>query len=543
MLLLTSMNKLYIPSSLLKQSAMTKKQNLLLKFLIGVGVLLTAIFGLWWFEPGHIPANYHGWRHILDFTLFATLSYIIWHQILGELFTWNVAKDMKHPRYMKPLEGQHVAFLTAFVPGKEPYDILENTLSHMVAVDYPHDTWVLDEGDDEHAKEICRRLGVRHFTRKDIPHYNMTDGPFKAKTKGGNHNSWHHKHGDNYDFVAQIDVDFVPRKDFLDMTLGYFRDPNVAFVGTPQIYGNIDESWIAQGSAEQAYSFYGVIQKGFFGKDMQLFIGANHVVRVAALNDVGGYSGHIVEDHLTGMRIYTKRWKSVYVPEKLAIGEGPSTWDAYFSQQMRWAYGLIDILLHHSPKLLPKMKRKHAINYYFLQQHYFYGLAQVLGILLITLYFAFGIQSTSMILTPLLALYVPLIAWQTLISLWLQKFSVDPTTESGLLLRGKILTLAAWPIYFLAFVGVITGKRLSYAVTPKGTQQESHVPLTIFLPHFILGTITGIDVVLSFADGRYAPFLLFWAIVNTVTMYGFILATVGQRFAANMVNRPAIQEV
>lgn len=448
------MNKLHIPSSLIKRSAMTRRQRLLLGAMISFGVILTAVFGAWWFEPSHIPANYHGWRHVLDFLLFGVLSYIIWHQIVGELFTWGVAKDMKHPHYMRPAAGQRVAFLTAFVPGKEPYDILENSLRHMVAVDYPHDTWLLDEGDDERAKEICERLGVRHYTRRGIPHYNTEHGPFRTKTKGGNHNSWHHQNGQKYDFVAQIDVDFVPRKDFLTMTLGYFRDPKVAFVGTPQIYGNLDEPWIVQGAAEQAYGFYGVTQKGFFGKDMQLFIGANHVVRVAALNDIGGYSGHIVEDHLTGMKMYTRRWKSVYVPEKLAIGEGPATWDAYFSQQMRWAYGLIDILLHHSPKLLPKMKRQHAINY-----------------------------------------------------------------------------------YFLAFVGVITGKRLTYAVTPKGAQQESHVPLTLFMPHFVLGTITAIDIILSFTTGHRAPLLLFWAVVNTVTMYGFILHVTVQRLAKNLSRR------
>jgi len=407
----------------------------------------------------------------------------------------------------------------------------------MAAVDYPHDTWLLDEGDDPRAKEICERLGVKHYSRKGVPHYNTENGPFKAKTKGGNHNSWHHQYGHNYDFVAQIDVDFVPRKDFLTMTLGYFRDPKVAFVGTPQVYGNIDESWIVQGAAEQAYGFYGTTQKGFFGKDMQLFIGANHVVRVAALNDIGGYSGHIVEDHLTGMKIYSNRWKSVYVPEKLAIGEGPATWDAYFSQQMRWAYGLIDILLHHSPKLLPRMKRQHALNYYFLQQHYFYGLVQVLGVILITLYFVFGIQSTAMALAPLLALYIPLILWQILISLWLQRFNVDPANESGSLWRGKLLTLAAWPIYFLAFVGVVRGKRLSYAVTPKGAQQENNVPLTLFMPHLVLGTITAVDIFVSITTQHYAPLLLFWAVINTLTMYGFILYAVGQRFAKALTYR------
>jgi cellulose synthase/poly-beta-1,6-N-acetylglucosamine synthase-like glycosyltransferase len=522
---------------------MNKRQRFAYYLLLAIGLSLTLAFGIWWAEPQHIPNNFHGLPHAADLLLYLLLSYVVWYQIISEVFLWTVVKDMKHPYYLKPQPGSRVAFLTAFVPGKEPYELLEKTLKAMVAVDYPHDTWLLDEGNDEVAKGICERYGVKHYSRKGVEKYNTPEGPYRAKTKGGNHNSWHDLHGHDYDYVAQIDVDFMPRKDFLRMTLGYFNDPEVGFVGTPQIYGNTDESWIAQGAAEQAYGFYGAMQKGFFGKNMQMFIGANHVVRVEALNHVGGYSGHIVEDHLTGMRIYTKRWKSVYVPEKLAIGEGPATWDAYFSQQMRWAYGLLDILFHHSPKLMPKMKRKHAINYFLLQQHYFYGFTQVLAITLLTFYFIFGVQATSMHLLPLLILYVPLLCWQLVFSLWLQRFSVDPQSESGLLLKGKLLTLAAWPIYFLAFLGVLTGKRLTYAVTPKGKQQETSVPLTLFLPHFVLGTVTAIDILASSVLHHQSGPLLFWAALNTFIMYSFVLYVASQKAMIALLTRTPLQKL
>jgi cellulose synthase/poly-beta-1,6-N-acetylglucosamine synthase-like glycosyltransferase len=512
-----------------KIDVMTALQRNVFTALATVGLSMTGIFGVWWFLPSHLPHNFHGPLHAIDIILFLLVSYVVWYQITSEVFSWMIAKDMKRPRRMIPKAGQRVAFLTAFVPGKEPYDMLEETLSHMVNVDYPHDTWLLDEGNDKTAKQICRRLGVKHFSRKGIQKYNTNEGRFKKRTKAGNHNAWHDRNGRKYDIVAQIDVDFIPRKDFLTKTLGYFKDPEVSFVGIPQIYGNVEESWVADGAAQQSYNFAGNGQKGFFGKDMQLFIGANHIVRTAALKDIGGYTGHIVEDHLTGMKLYVNRWKSVYIAEKLAIGEGPATWDAFFSQQMRWAYGLIDILFKHSPKLLPKMKRQHAINYYILQQHYFYGLVQVIGIALLTLFYLFGIQATSMTLAPLLLLYVPLIIWQNIISLWLQQFNVDPKVESGLMLRGKIVTLAAWPIYFLALISVLTGKRLTYAVTPKGDKQSEHTPLDIFLPHAIIGTITAIDILAALATHRDAPFLLFWAVLNTIVMYGFVCYVVGQR--------------
>ena len=153
----------------------------------------------------------------------------------------------------------------------------------------------MDEGNDPEAKIICEKYGIKHFSRKGVEKYNTPEGPYKTKTKGGNYNAWFDQYGGLYDFVAQLDVDFVPKIDYLTKTLGYFSDPKVAFVGTPQVYGNTVDSWIARGAAEQAYNFYGSMQKGLFGSDMTLFIGANHVLREAAHNDIEGYSGHMLK--------------------------------------------------------------------------------------------------------------------------------------------------------------------------------------------------------------------------------------------------------
>ena len=222
-------------------------------------------------------------------------------------------------------------------------------------------------------------MAFEYFTRNGIPEYNTRSGPFAERTKGDNHNAWH-AHGSDYDIVAQIDTDFTPRPDFLTRTLGYFNDTDVAFVGTPQVYGNTEESIVARGAAQKQFSFYGPIMQGMSGMNSALMIGANHVVRVAALKEIGYYAGHITEDLLTGMTIHTSRWKSIYVPEILAVGEAPTTWAAYFNQQMRWAYGCIDILFHHSPKLLVQMGPRRLFRYLVLQQYYFSGLSLGLGV-------------------------------------------------------------------------------------------------------------------------------------------------------------------
>lgn len=526
---------------LTKYPVMVKVEKYTYLFLLSIGVALMTIFASWWFQPSHIPVNFSGFGHVFDFVLFLTLSYIVWYQVINEAFSWYIAGFMKKPKPMEPEAGLKVAFLTAFVPDKEPLSMLKRTLTAMKNADYPHETWLLDEGASKKAQEICRKLRVKYFTRFGWERYNTVGGPFRTKTKGGNYNAWFDWKGDQYDIVAQLDVDFIPKKDYLTKTLGYFRDPDVAFVGTPQIYGNVNQSWIVKGAAEQAYNFYGSIQKGLFGFDMQLFIGANHVFRVKAHNSIDGYSGHVVEDHLTGMKLYSKRWKSVYVPEKLAVGEGPATWSSYFSQQMRWAFGLIDILFRHSPNIFKNMRKVHAINYFWLQQYYFFGLAQVLGISLLSLFFLTGIQSTSMHIKPLLEMYLPLILFQQIFTIWLQRFNIDPKTERGLMLRGKLLNLAVWPIYFLALLGVIANKRINYVVTPKGANQGSGPNPSHFIPHLILGTITLVMLLIAHSKVTHgAEVLKFWAVVNTIAMLGFFFSETIGLIASKMKNLPGI---
>jgi hypothetical protein len=516
-----------MPKKIQKFDGMTLRDRLFYYVLLSFGLALTLIFAVWWFMPFHISHNFHGIFHPFDYLLFFLLTYIVWHQIAMELFGWYVTAYIQHPdEEVAPAKGLRVAYVTAFVPGAESYEMLEETLKTMVGVDYPHDSWLLDEGDDPVAKQICEKHGVKHYSRKGKEHFNTTSGKFIKKTKGGNYNSWLHAYDLEYDIVAQHDVDFIARKDFLTRTLGYFKDPEVAFVGTPQIYGNLEECWISRGAAEQTYGFYGPLQKGFYGHDMTLLIGANHIMRTDAYRDIDGYAAHIVEDMLTGMRLYTRKWKSVYVPEALLVGEGPTNWSAYFGQQLRWSYGCMDIAFRHSSKLLPKMCLRRICNYLLLQQFYFTGILQVIGIVLLMLYFLFGITSASMTLLPILLLYVPLLIYQTLFQLWIHRFNIQPETERGFCLRGKLLFVAAWPIYFVGFIGALRGKHLTYAVTPKGNKGKpatSYVP-SLFLPHLILGSITLVGIIAGYFLHHDAPQIVFWAVLNTLFMYCFFFA-------------------
>ncbi|HSX02570.1 MAG TPA: glycosyltransferase family 2 protein [Candidatus Saccharimonadia bacterium] len=472
---------------------------------------IIGLFALWWFNLAHIPHNFSGRWHLIDALLYLAVSYVIWHPMVMMVLAWVVALHIKELPKLRPARGARVAFITNFVPASEPIELLEKNLPAMVKASYKHDTWLLDEGDDPAVKALCERLGVHHYSRRGQPDYNTVGGKFAAKTKGGNHNSWYDRHGANYDFVAQIDTDFIPRKDFLTKTLGYFKNPKIAFVGTPQIYGNTAKSLIARGAAEQSYIFYGPFLRGLCGLDSSLLIGANHIIRVAALKSVDHYSAHITEDLLTGMKLHADGWQSVYVSEPLAVGEGPTAWRPYFNQQMRWAYGCIDILWHHSPRLLRRMSYRRAIYYAWLQQYYFTGLAMALGIIGLVLYFGLGISTATLDMRQFLLVYLPAISICGFMALWLQRFNVRPRQERGLMVAGAIASLAAWPIFFLAFICVLRRKHLVYKVTPKGMFNKPSHELHIFKPHFVVALIGGLALASSFFTHRQSWVMMFWA--------------------------------
>jgi cellulose synthase (UDP-forming) len=507
------------------------RQRLTYGLLLVIGLLLAIRFAVFWFSPSRLPRAFSRRLDVGDLAMFAGLTFVIWHRQAMDILGWLICGRVEAQRQpLSPDIGLRVAFLTTFVPGSESIDMLESTLRGILATDYPHDTWVLDEGNDPAVRRLCQRLRVYHFSRYGRREFHHERGIFLTKSKAGNHNSWYIQHAHNYDIVAQVDSDFQVSPEFLTRTLGYFRNPRVAFVGTPQIYGNMS-NWIARGAAQQTYLFYGPVMRALSRRKMALLIGANHIVRVAALHDVGWYRGHLTEDLATGIRLHAARWESVYVPEPLAVGEGPTTWTAYFSQQYRWAFGCMNIFFSHAPRINYKMRIKHGLLYFLMEQFYFSGLAMVTAIALLTLYYLFGWTPARIQLDQLAFCYGPLLAWRQLMPLWLQRYNVRPEEERGFFWTGRFLTIAVIPIYFLALVGVLRNKRVTFKTTPKGNADtgEARDSLMVFKPHLILSGVIVSGMTLAIMLGHTGWVFMAWGSVTASLLSSFFFVELGKR--------------
>lgn len=95
---------------------------------------------------------------------------------------------------------------------------------------YPHEITininVLDDGRRAGMAQVAREEGVTYITRADNTGY-----------KAGNlRNALEHTVGD---FIVICDADTIVFPDFLTETMGYFRDPHVAWVQTPQWFWDV----------------------------------------------------------------------------------------------------------------------------------------------------------------------------------------------------------------------------------------------------------------------------------------------------------------
>ena len=218
----------------------------------------------------------------------------------------------------------------------EPVEMLRNTLLAAKAVRHAGTIWLLDDGARDEMKRLAAELGVAYLERTERTH-----------AKAGNlNNALRHSTSEH---VAIFDCDHAPSPDFLERTLGYFSDPRIAFVQTPQDFYNVD-SFQHRGKRaslevwHEQTLFYRVIQPGKDRWDAAFFCGSCAVVRREALDAIGGFAtGTITEDLHTSLKLHKKGWSSAYHSEALAFGLSPSDFDQYQTQRLRWAKGAMQV--------------------------------------------------------------------------------------------------------------------------------------------------------------------------------------------------------
>src|SRR6476659_124153 len=237
------------------------------------------------------------------------------------------------PLYLHESQAPVDVYITTY---GEDLDAIRRTVTAAVAMHGKHITYVLDDGKSDDVKALAAELGAEYIRREG-----------NAGAKAGNiNNALSVTSGE---FFVILDADFVPKPDFLYQTVPFFAESKVAFVQTPQAYGNLN-NLISRGAGYMQSVFYRFIQPGKNRFNAAFSVGTNGIYRRAAIEQIGGmYTKSKSEDVWTSLKLHENGWKSVYISTVLAIGDTPETIEAYTKQQLRWATGGFEILFKSNP--------------------------------------------------------------------------------------------------------------------------------------------------------------------------------------------------
>ncbi len=227
------------------------------------------ILGLYYFVYRYTDSiNYEALWFALPLLMAETYSFI------GTLLFIHTIWRMVYRKAPPPLEGRTVdVFITTY---QEPLEVLRPTVEAALRIRYPHKTYVLDDGNRPEVRAMCEELGAIYLTRG--PEW---EGRPRHAKAGNVNNALMRTSGE---FILMLDADQIPTPQILDRVLGYFRDPKVAFVQTPQYFYNVPPE---DPFASQAPLFYGPIQQGKDGWNAAFFCGTNAVLRREALMQLG----------------------------------------------------------------------------------------------------------------------------------------------------------------------------------------------------------------------------------------------------------------
>ena len=240
------------------------------QLIIRLIVLATAILGLnyiiWrWM----VSINWEAWWIAVPLVLAETYSLV--DSLLFGLTMWRYRQRDAPP---PPPPGLTVdVFITTY---NEPLDLVMGTARAARNIEYPHKTWILDDGNRAELRAIAEAEGIGWITRSE----DWANRPRHAKA-GNLNNALLATDGE---FMLILDADQMPDPRILDHTLGYFKDRRMALVQTPQVFVNVPPN---DPLGSQAPLFYGPLQQGKDGWNAAFFCGSNAIIRREALMQLG----------------------------------------------------------------------------------------------------------------------------------------------------------------------------------------------------------------------------------------------------------------
>lgn len=409
----------------------------LLQFLSFLSILLSAFYLIW-----RLVYTFEGSNPILFWVLWSA-------EFVGWLSLFLFIRDS----WALVPEEQPVAAkgsTTIFIPTyDEPIDVLEPTIVAALAVKGAKEVWVLDDGKRSWVQTLASEYGVKWITREKHEHAkagNVNNALALVKT----------------DFILVLDADHIANSLIVEKLKARFTSDDVALVQSPHGFRNLDSAQHLDSRVNEQSLFFEILLPGRNATDSVFWCGSGALLRVAALNSVGGVQTRtITEDLETSIAMQRRGWRSVYHNETLLQGLAPANLSSFLLQRYRWARGTIEVLTSKGSPIFGKgFKLSTRLSFLSNLLYYLVPIQHLAFVIVLDVTLVTGLLPVNMSLFWVFTLWIPQILLSMVIVVGMSAGRQLPLTGS----RNAWLTSS---IYIKALFDRILQRKSKFQVTPK----------------------------------------------------------------------------
>ena len=418
--------------------------------------------------------------------------------------------------------GEYLPWVDVWLPTySEPVEMLERTIIGCQAMEYPRmKIWLLDDQRRPAMRALAKELGCEYLDRPDNLH-----------AKAGNMNAALGRC--DGELIVSFDADFIPTRNFLHRTVGFFRDPEVAMVQTPQNFYNRDavsrNLGLERVLQDEQRLFFRALQPSRDAWNAIVCHGTSFVVRRSAIEAIGGIPTEtITEDWATSIKLQAAGYKLYYLNEALSAGLAADTSGEFLQQRSRWAQGTLQAMwASTNPLRIPGLTWRQRLFHCTSVIYYLGSLTSFVSLIVPLLFLIGGFSIMRISLAEVIFFRLPFTLGYTMLFSWLM-FG----TRS-----------AFWTEFYDAFLAPMTAitairtlinpKARGFRVTDKAARTEkltlnkrAAFPFIVLLLLHIAGLAAALARKEAFPDQELFYIVTYFALMNVALLWVCLLATI-----------------
>jgi cellulose synthase (UDP-forming) len=315
------------------------------------------------------------------------------------------------------------------------------------------------------------------------------------------------------EYILIVDSDHTVKNNILiDLISLLQSNPMLSFIQTPQYY-----PIKKRGSLEVAFSlhqhiFNKHICRGLSTKGSAFITGTNVLMRLKDIRSIGGLDEScLTEDLSTSFQLHARNFGSIYLDSVYAEGIAPPSLLAYYSQQLRWAFGTtqqLKILLLRFIRDPRSLSCSQWIEYSLNDMWYFLSAGFIISYYLIPIMFLLDLElvqtKTSQLFgAGLLLMFICQI--------------ITCTKERDFSIKEIVVSQAVFCMmniaYFRGVVKGLTKKKMDFFVTPKVSTPHKNDLKRLYIEmliYFSIPLMIGLYIGISNLRSHISIFFIIW---------------------------------